>query len=440
MREIISLHVGQCGGRIGEKFWEGICDEHDIDKATGQLSNPSEGNANILFREGKGGRHVPRAVFADTDAECIDVLRTGGNCRYLFSPENSITAGSSTGNNWGKGYYESDALTEQVLDCIRLESERCDCLSGFQLTHSIAGGTGSGASSKVCENLRENFPAKLYTSYSVIPDDTTTIATHPYNAVFSIHRLVEDFDMCVLLNNSALSRSCERNLRIQKPSFSHLNNLIGSVMSDCCAPQRFRGPMGSCDWRKMLVNLVPFPRLHFFSASWMPQLSDNDKPYAGLSGAELLRAAHDRRYLTMEIQPTHGRYLTTALMCRGDFSSYDVECFIPAAAVTNRFAEWIPGNTVKTITQTPPPNVDRSLCLLGSSTSIQETFKQISEQFTAMFRRKAHLHHYINIGMDEMEFTEAESNCNDLVSEYQGGDYCHCCIDESWDEEWDEEE
>jgi hypothetical protein len=46
-------------------------------------------------------------------------------------------------------------------------------------------------------------------------------------------------------------------------------------------------------------------------------------------------------------------------------------------------------------------------------------FKRVSEQFTAMFRRKAFLHWYTGEGMDEMEFTEAESNMNDLVSEYQ---------------------
>ena len=36
-----------------------------------------------------------------------------------------------------------------------------------------------------------------------------------------------------------------------------------------------------------------------------------------------------------------------------------------------------------------------------------------------MFRRRAFLHWYTAEGMDEMEFTEAESNMNDLVSEYQ---------------------
>ncbi|GMQ07482.1 hypothetical protein CsSME_00051652 [Camellia sinensis var. sinensis] len=56
---------------------------------------------------------------------------------------------------------------------------------------------------------------------------------------------------------------------------------------------------------------------------------------------------------------------------------------------------------------------------IGNSTAIQEMFRRVSEQFTAMFRRKAFLHWYTGEGMDEMEFTEAESNMNDLVSEYQ---------------------
>merc|ERR1712124_54955 len=37
-------------------------------------------------------------------------------------------------------------------------------------------------------------------------------------------------------------------------------------------------------------------------------------------------------------------------------------------------------------------------------------FKRDAKQFTGMFRRKAFLHWYTGEGMDEMEFTEAESN------------------------------
>ena len=72
------------------------------------------------------------------------------------------------------------------------------------------------------------------------------------------------------------------------------------------------------------------------------------------------------------------------------------------------------------------------------TTAIQELFKRISEQFTAMFRRKAFLHWYTGEGMDEMEFTEAESNMNDLISEYQ--QYQEATIDDEDCFEGDEEE
>jgi len=56
---------------------------------------------------------------------------------------------------------------------------------------------------------------------------------------------------------------------------------------------------------------------------------------------------------------------------------------------------------------------------IGNSTAIQSMFKRVATQFALMFRRKAFVHWYIGEGMDDMEFTEAESNMNDLISEYQ---------------------
>ena len=53
-----------------------------------------------------------------------------------------------------------------------------------------------------------------------------------------------------------------------------------------------------------------------------------------------------------------------------------------------------------------------------------------------MFRRKAFLHWYTGEGMDEMEFTEAESNMNDLVSEYQ--QYQEATVEGDFEEEIEE--
>lgn len=83
------------------------------------------------------------------------------------------------------------------------------------------------------------------------------------------------------------------------------------------------------------------------------------------------------------------------------------------------FVEWIPSNVKVAVCDIPPRGLKMSATFIGNTTAIQEIFKRISEQFTAMFRRKAFLHWYTGEGMDEMEFTEAESNMNDLVSEYQ---------------------
>jgi tubulin beta len=102
---------------------------------------------------------------------------------------------------------------------------------------------------------------------------------------------------------------------------------------------------------------------------------------------------------------------------------------------THYFVEWIPHNVQTALCSVPPRGLKMSSTFVGNSTSIQELFQRVGNQFSAMFRRKAFLHWYTGEGMDEMEFTEAESNMNDLVSEYQ--QYQDASVS---DEEYPEEE
>merc|ERR1711934_457975 len=79
------------------------------------------------------------------------------------------------------------------------------------------------------------------------------------------------------------------------------------------------------------------------------------------------------------------------------------------------------------------PQADLSATFIGNTTAMQDVFRRISDQFSVMFRRKAFSHWYTGEGMDEMEFTEAESNTNDLISEYQ--QYQEATIDDDYDGE-----
>ena len=69
-----------------------------------------------------------------------------------------------------KGHYTEGAeLVDSVLDVVRKEAEGCDCLQGFQLTHSLGGGTGSGMGTLLISKIKEEYPDRIMNSYSVVP-------------------------------------------------------------------------------------------------------------------------------------------------------------------------------------------------------------------------------------------------------------------------------
>ncbi|XP_062333511.1 beta-tubulin family protein isoform X3 [Osmerus eperlanus] len=158
-----------------------------------------------------------------------------------------------------------------------------------------------------------------------------------------------------------------------------------------------------------------------FVFGFAPLTSRGSQQYRALTVPELTQQMFDAKNMMAACDPRHGRYLTVAAIFRGRMSMKEVDEQMLNVQNKNSsyFVEWIPNNVKTAVCDIPPRGLKMAATFIGNSTAIQELFKRISEQFTAMFRRKAFLHWYTGEGMDEMEFTEAESNMNDLVSEYQ---------------------
>ena len=55
------------------------------------------------------------------------------------------------------------------------EADGSDSLEGFVMTHSPAGGTGSGFGSFLLERLNDRFPKKLIQTYSVFPNENDVV-------------------------------------------------------------------------------------------------------------------------------------------------------------------------------------------------------------------------------------------------------------------------
>lgn len=100
-------------------------------------------------------KYVPRAVLVDLEPGTMDSVRAGP-LGQLFRPDNFVFGQAGAGNNWAKGHYTEGAeLVDQVIDVVRREAEGCDCLQGFQITHSLGGGTGSGMGTLLLSKIRE---------------------------------------------------------------------------------------------------------------------------------------------------------------------------------------------------------------------------------------------------------------------------------------------
>jgi len=213
---------------------------------------------------------------------------------------------------------------------------------------------------------------------------------------------------------------CFRTLKLTTPTYGDLNHLVSAAMSGVTTCLRFPGQL-NCDLRKIAVNLVPFPRLHFFMTGFAPLTSRGSQQYRALTVPELTQQMFDAKNMMCAADPRHGRYLTAAALFRGRMSTKEVDEQMLNVQNKNSsyFVEWIPNNIKASVCDIPPKGLKMAVAFAGNSTAIQEMFKRVAEYFTAMFRRKAFLHWYTGEGMDEMEFTEAESNMNDLVSEYQ---------------------
>ena len=102
----------------------------------------------------------------------------------------------------------------------------------------------------------------------------------PYNALLSVHQLVENSDMTMCIDNEALYDLTQRTLKIKAPAFEDLNNVVAQVMCGVSTSLRFPGQLNG-DLRKLAMNLVPFPRV------WLSQCHLPLKTFTKINNEQL---------------------------------------------------------------------------------------------------------------------------------------------------------
>jgi len=187
------------------------------------------------------------------------------------------------------------------------------------------------------------------------------------------------------------------------------------------------------------VNLIPFPRLHFFNIAQAPLLSPRNRGYTKLSVQELTVQSWSGRNSFSNVQFDDGKFLTASMIYRGKLSTEEIDRNVDKVQTdkSETFVEWIPNNIKSAVIDTPPVDALISATFVTNTTALKGMFQRLATQFASMYKRKAFLHWYKGEGMDEMEFQEADKNMRDLITEYQ--DKQDATVGGDEDEDMDEE-
>ena len=127
----------------------------------------------------------------------------------------------------------------------------------------------------------------------------------------------------MVIDNEALYDICSRTLNLTNPTYGDLNHLACNAMSGVTCSFRYPGQLNS-DLRKLAINLIPFPRLHFFMINFAPLLKRGSQHHRALIVSELTQQIFDAKTMMCRADPRHGRYLTAAAIFRGRVSAKEV--------------------------------------------------------------------------------------------------------------------
>lgn len=452
-REIVSLQVGQCGNQIGTEFWKQLCREHGISYDGCLLPTAIEARdaKEVFFYESDDGRYTPRALLLDLEPRVINGIQAG-EVRRLFNPENVFLSahGGGAGNNWASGYHQAEESAEDILDMLDREAGYADSLEGFQLSHSIAGGTGSGMGSFLLELISDRFPKKLLQTYSVFPnqnDDASDVVVQPYNSILTLKRLALDADAVVVLDNTALNRIAAKQLVVSDaPSVQHINGLVANVMAASSATLRWPSYMHN-SLTGILASLAPLPRCHLLQAAYtpLPQPQQSASALGGLPPPTPLRnipqtpaaAGHIgagvmaeplpqvRRTTVSDVQRRLLQESNAMVSAHGSASRRSIEAAKHIALLhiiqgeadasqvhrsladmrrrgTVRFIDWAPASIQVALARGSPfvsSSHRVSGLSLANNTSVRHLVDRTLRAYDKMMERKVNVHHYTEYPM-----------------------------------------
>ncbi|XP_001606879.1 tubulin epsilon chain [Nasonia vitripennis] len=461
MSQFVTVQVGQCGNQIGSAFWPLVLHEYGVQTTSGSVNllktHKNYGrNSKELAEAFNSFFHVPdhrgdfafkhvsdlelarvkaRAVLIDMEDSVVGRFRQGP-LRNLFDQTCTVTNYPGSGNNWAVGYYTHGIEYHNKLEeTIRRTVEKCDCLHGFLVTHSLGGGTGSGLGTATLKLLDDYYPQVDRFVSCVYPASTQDVITAPYNVLLATRELIEHATCVFPAENRALQDMCNVYMNNRRENvdqakynasclpFQDMNSIIVNMLLHLTSGSRFPGCLNT-DMNELATNLVAYPQLHYIFSSVSPvaltasQISTtNGTKYQD----ELFTNAWSRNNQLIKVDPLQSGSLVigAAHIYRGDSSLTDIRRNIERFQNKAKFTSWSKEAMKIGLCSVPPAGHPASLLCMMNSTSMSLLFKDIIQQFDRLYKKQAHIHHYLRVDQFEKEdFIESRERIVSVFERY----------------------
>eukprot|EP00049_Salpingoeca_infusionum_P013120 m.245266 g.245266 ORF g.245266 m.245266 type:complete len:463 (-) comp15363_c0_seq2:310-1698(-) len=442
MTQSLVIQIGQCGNQIGAQFWQKALEEHKHFNHSRDYDEPMHtffrnvDTSVAPYRELEYGSKVhtlkARAVMIDMEEGVINEIASGP-LRKLFDVKQRVTSVSGSGNNWAVGYYTyGQSHREQILDTVRIAAEQCDCLQSFHFLHSMGGGTGSGLGTCVLEMLAEEYPSIYRFVTSVYPSQDDDVVTSPYNTVLAMNQLYQ-FAHCVMpVENQALHdmvakidhqttdafrpESAVAASKHKKP-WDRMNSIVANMLLNMTCSSRFEGTL-NVDVNELTMNLVPYPRMHFLTTSMSPLTESKDVRVAPRRLDQIFTDLFDPAFQLTKCNPRQGTYTSCALLVRGAVDVSDIRRNVDRMKKSLQFARFIPDGWKTGHCSVPPVHQRQAVLCLSNNTSAGQSFQLVKRRFLQLYKKKAYLHHFEQLGVSRDTFQGALENLSTLLQMY----------------------
>jgi tubulin alpha len=381
-------------------------------------------NHNVFFHQKTNGSWIPSACFIDSESTVVDDHIRSGPMKHLFRGH-SVTGFEDASNCYARGHFAcSKVIRERSLLNLRRSIEQIDILNTIQTFAGLSGGTGSGFNSSLFIALRDIYPNVSFDLHAIFPSpQKQDTVTEPYNAILASAGFSEIFAIQYLYDNEGLeaciSQCRDKSESITFSDYNHILSLVPSSLSACC-----RWGPGSSQ-KSIGINLVPFPGVNTVASAIVPILH-HQSPRV-ISEHSILAEAFLNRCEMAKIDTFQGKYISTVLLYRG--SPRIPTEYHKMIRERVEFVDWVStGIKYEICTQpmrmnykTTPSNKRYlapkiSLAKICNHTNITTgMLNHILTRYNSLLDKRAFVHWYIQEGMEEGEFSEAQERVESVI-------------------------